>query len=246
VERRGHTILDAGFTALEAGAVADDGTQVLPSIADATRVWVTGTSAGSMGAQMHLDHIAARLPGVDVRGGFDAAVRPDPSTVPAPVAVGVDAVLVDRYAQRIAEESPPPFLDASCAAGTELADQWQCAASAYLPYRWVETPFFAKMDLFDSSASDDYIAAGASKEEFAEAVYASLSLLASLQVGGVAPGVFGPACSQHVGFEEDWWFFQQSISDGAVPVTLHDALVQSLEGVPVELLDRDRTLSRCE
>ena len=38
----------------------------------------------------------------------------------------------------------------------------------------------------------------------------------------------------------------RTVSDGAAPVTLHDALVQSLEGEPVELLDRDRTLSRCE
>ena len=246
VERRGHTILDAGLAALEAGAIADDKSQALTSILDADRVWFTGTSAGSVGAQMHLDWAAERLPGADVRGVFDAAVRPDPTTVQPSVSANLAAVLQARFSERVAQESPSPFQPANCEQSTPEPDQWQCSASSYLPYLWVETPFFAKMDLFDSAAWDDYAAAGATREEYSSAIAASLDLLASREIDGQPTGVFGAACGQHVALEEDWWFFKAAISDGVAPVTLHDAVLDAMSGLPVKLLDPDRTLSKCQ
>jgi len=236
IERRGHTILESALDLLVAGAISDDGTQVLPPITDAARVWLTGTSAGSMGAQMHLDWLAERLPGVAVSGAFDASVRPESSTVDRDVQAGIDDAAIPRFAQRRADELSPSFLPEACSAAKSAEDQWQCSASYYLAYEWIAAPFFVKMDLYDSAAIDDYEAVGASQEDFAEWVETSLELLASR-----GHGVFGASCGQHVGLEEDPWTFEAAIEG----TSLHDALVSSLEGAPLALLDPEGDLSSC-
>ncbi len=243
LERRGHQILEAGFEELEAGGAASgDGAEVLPSILDARLVLFTGTSMGSVGAQTHLDWLRTRWPeSVGLYGVFDAAVAPLPETVPAGPSAIVEEWTRERHALRVAADDTPAFGDESCLATVDPADDYVCFNSAQLPYLHVTTPFFVRMDHFDDPTGANYIAAGATELEFAEAVTASLDLLGALPQGDV----FGPACGEHIGLEASKVFLGQPVMTPGGPLTLHDALVLGAAGVDVTVNDAAYDLSVC-
>ncbi len=242
IERRGHAVLAAGIAALEAGATSDDGTAVLPPIGQARTVLFTGTSAGSIGAQTHLDWLADRWgPGIALLGVFDAAVSPAPASVPGPSGPVVEAESVDRYAHRVAEmQGIPPFGDASCLATVAPADAWHCGGSAHLPYAHISGRFLARMDHFDGPTGDIYVAAGATVLEFAEAVTGANDLLAAR---GAA--TFGPACGDHLGLEVSTVFQGVSIDTPTGPLTLEGAIAQLVDGETPTANDRAYDASSC-
>ena len=246
VERRGHLILEAGIAALESGATSDSGEQALPSILDASTVLFTGTSGGSVGAQMHLDWLRARWPDpIGLVGVFDAAISPDPSTVSQAVADKLDADAAAEQAHLTADGDLPLFAEESCVAGVPEADRWQCANSTRLPYRWVDTPFLARMDLEDGPTGGAYAAAGATPAEFSNGVAASLALIAARSVDGRLAGAYGPACGAHIGLEEDAWFFRHPVATAEGPVTLEMAVSRYQGGQDVSVIDAAHTASEC-
>ncbi len=244
--RRGHTILEATLTLAEAGAISDDGSQILPTLSAATNVLFTGSSAGSIGAGTNLDWVASRLPGARVIGVLDAAVAPDTTLLRADLAATVHAENAARYGARDAAEAVRGFGDASCEAALPDDLDWQCRASSSLPYQWISTPFLARMDLYDPPTGGVYMALGATQQEFADSVVASLAEISAVSSdGGDHPGVFGPACAEHLGLEVDAQFMAQPIEGPAGPVTLHDAVLAQLARPPVALIDVDGTRSSC-
>ena len=250
LHRRGHTIIEAAFTALEGGIRSDDGEVELPPLSSASDLLWTGTSAGSNGAQLHADWVSARLgDAVQVRAVFDAAVLPNPVHVPEDVTRALERVR-EVSEGRIQEDLDyVPFVDQSCAAdlGEGAVD---CAESSHLVYHRVTTPFFVRMDLQDNASIDRYVAAGMTQDDYAQAVRASLldlSNLADTATEGqditVTPGVFGPNCGDHVGLFSDEKFFEQQIG----PANYATALSRWLGGMDVSLVDTNpATLSRCQ
>jgi hypothetical protein len=246
VHREGHTIVDAALTLVTPGATSDDGTQVLPPLANASTVLFTGSSVGSVGAQTHLDWVAARLAGARVLGVLDAALAPDPAVLRADIAALVEAEGEARARDREAAEPVAPFGDESCEAALPADRHWECRSSSELPYHWITTPFVARMDLQDPPTGDIYLGFGATPEEFAGWVAASLGEMADLtQADGDHPGVFGPACAEHLGLEIDAQFLDRPIATPAGPVTLQAAVLYSLSHTPVEVIDADGTQSSC-
>ncbi len=244
MERRGHQILEAGLEVLEAGGLTSgDGAETLGSILDADRVLFTGTSAGSVGAQAHLDWLRARWPErIDMYGVFDAAVAPAPETAPPDVAALVEEMARERHAQRVAADDTMMFGDESCIASiADPLDEYGCFNSAQLPYDHVAAPFFVRMDHFDDPTGEIYVSAGATELEFAAAVTASLDLLGALPQGDV----FGPACGEHIGLEATKVFLGQPVMTPEGPLTLHDAVVLGAAGVDVTVNDAAYDLSVC-
>jgi len=242
VHRQGHAILEAGLALADLGITTDDGAQTLPPLTQAGTVVFTGTSAGSIGAQASLDWVAERLAPARVVGIFDAAVAPDPATLPADLAVLVEAESEARYRAREDAEAAPAFGDTSCEEALPDDRHWECRSSSYLAYQWVTTPFLARMDLFDPPTGSIYIALGATEAEFAGGVAASLAQIADRTLdGGDRGGAFGPACHEHLGLEIDAQYLQRPV-DG---VTLHGAALAMLAHSPVEVIDVDGTLSIC-
>ncbi len=98
---RGHKIVDAVIDKLEAGAASG-----APSLAKASDVLVTGSSAGSFGVHNNLDRIAARLSGARVVGILDSGWKPpiDPFG-PGTLQVAPGAPEAMTYASAIPDES---------------------------------------------------------------------------------------------------------------------------------------------
>jgi len=87
-----------------------------PTLAEATEVLVAGSSTGGIGVHNNLDRIAARLPGVKVKGLVDAGWIP-PGTIP--FALGTFANRPDQPAgMAYWGARPDDMLDACAAAWT--------------------------------------------------------------------------------------------------------------------------------
>ena len=250
LQRRGHEILAAGIEALRRSPVSDDSDVIMPDLDDAEFVLLSGTSAGSSGAQHHADWLAAQFPAIPVRAAFDAAVTPAPATVDPAAQASIDAYHQANAEQRLADEPVAPFADESCLQYQGAsADTWRCYTANHALYNHVTTPFFARMDLYDSQTIESYTAMGLTSDEFALAVQSSLASLATLPDTAtegasiaVIPGAYGPACGQHVGLEASEWTFVSTL-DGH---TLADSLAYWLTGSPVSLIDTlPPTLSTC-
>ncbi len=246
IERAGHDILEAGLAVLEEGAASDDGAATLPSILDASLVLFTGTSGGSVGAQMHLDWLRERWPAeIGLLGVFDAALNPDPAFVPPAVAALLDANAAAEQGVIAADADEPMFGDASCLSAVGPEDVWQCTNSSRLPYLWITTPFLARMDLKDPPTGDVYQAAGATPAEFSDAVAASLDAIAAREIGGRTGGAYGPACGEHLGLEVDPWFLAHPIVTPTVTHTLETAIAAYIQGDSVSAVDAEQDASRC-
>jgi hypothetical protein len=247
LERRGHLIFSAAIASLEAGASSDDGAATLPSILGASQVLLTGTSGGSVGAQLHLDWLRERWPpSVGLLGVFDAALSPAPESVPVEVSDRVDAALAAEHAQTVVDSFVLPWGDESCEAAIAPEDEWQCSQTSRLPYQWITTPFMVRMDQFDPITGAAYEAAGATSDQFAAGVVQSLLHLAGMSVAGRNVGVYGPACAIHVGLESNVWFLDRAIETDGGPVTLDDAVLGFAQGADVAAIDLSESDAACK
>jgi hypothetical protein len=249
VWRMGHAILEAGLARLEGtSAVSDDGTQVMPDLLLADQVVFTGTSAGSMGAQVHLDWVAERWAATSIRllGVFDALVGPRYVDLDPALAATLEADQAARFAEREAQELVPEFGDESCMAAAAPEDLWRCTSPADLAYADIDTPFFVRMDLEDATSLHPLLVAGATTQELVDALAVSFGVLrARTFADGTSPGIFAPRCARHVGLEAEAYTFDQPIWDGAADISLHDAILAAMGGAPPDLVDVDGTLSTC-
>ncbi len=131
---RGARIVAATIASLQAnhGLGSSAGQQLL----------LGGCSAGARGAISSLDAVAALIPGVDVRGFFDAAGWVD--IVPAVQGL---QTLQAQAALQLAFMEPP--LPASCTAIYSGDELWKCIWPSYL-LPMLTTPFFLNAAQFDT------------------------------------------------------------------------------------------------
>lgn len=233
IYRQGHSVVLDALDALDAGVTSDDGVEALPSLAEAQEVLWTGTSAGSHGAQIHADAVAARFSAdVAVTAIFDASVHPHPDTLPDDVFTALTAYLDSRdvWKESVGQGR---YADESCAASLDAA---ACDRASTTLYGYVETPFLTRMDLYDSVALSAYGAAGLSDMEFAEAVLASQEELSLLTLPTSA-GVYSQACGQHVGIESSAWTYEAMLTTDNGERSMADAWDAWLAGDPVVWLD---------
>jgi hypothetical protein len=237
---RGHDIAMAVFDVLLAGAVtSDDGIVTMPSLADATEVVVTGTSAGGGGVINNGDAVAALFdPGsTQVWLVIDALLGPDLGDIDDAV---IASAVEDAFSAAAAATNAATnaFQDESCAAAHGGADAWMCSWSPHLRNHHLTTPFFARGDLADPVVFNQYEAAGATIVQ-----YAQWTRTAALGVQNVpsdaeeaagivrAPGVYSQGCGQHVGLTNVDYYSAATVEDqNGAPRTLHGAVVSWLLG----------------
>lgn len=249
---RGHDIVRAVLAEL----ASDDATETLPPLDDASLVLLTGTSAGQAGVLYNLDDLAAELPGARVLGVFDAGdpyfgdFRPE-------LADMARAYLREGYHSGTATPILwGSFLDASCLAALGGGDdEFLCFNTAYVKANHVTTPFFQRLDLRDEAEIGDYMAFGATTEEFAESVRTFLMRLTTLETTAAeaasitrTPGVYGPNCRQHVALTLTPWFGVATIEDASgMDVSFGQALGRWIMGEDIAIIDtHPATSSRCE
>lgn len=244
---RGHSIIDAALSALQAGGlVSDDGHVTMPALGHATRVLLTGASAGSQGLVHNGDWMAARLPaGADVALVFDTGCSPAPDFVSNPVVY--DAKLaaaefrwtVDRVVMN-------GFFDTSCLPSLPAGQpESLCGLASHVRTHHVTTPYFVRRDLLDPVGVASWVGQGGTEKEFYDALVTmmvALPDLPSYAIEGAAmtrsPGVYGPGCGQHIGLNDDTAFLDVELGDGAGhESSYHDALVSWLGGAGLALVD---------
>lgn len=233
IYRQGHGVVEAALDALDAGVTSEDGAESLPSLAGAAEVIWTGTSAGSHGAQIHADAVAARFSGeVKVRAIFDASVHPHPDTLPEDALAALTAYLDSRddWKESVGQGR---YADESCASALDAAS---CDRASTAMYGYIDTPFLTRMDLYDSVALSAYRETGLSDVGFAEAVIASQEMLAALD-STITPGAYSQACGQHVGIESSAWTYEATLSTADGEQSVSDAWETWLAGDPVAWLD---------
>ncbi|MEM9556141.1 MAG: pectin acetylesterase-family hydrolase [Acidobacteriota bacterium] len=130
------------------GVVADDGYD-MPSLADASIVLWTGTSAGGSGAAHTAnevrDTIVAANPSVDFRLVVDGAYA-----VSDPLwQTQVEALAMANYAVRDAVWDIAS--DAACIASQPSGEEWRCTAKEVMTNH-IAFPFFVRQDLRDNVA----------------------------------------------------------------------------------------------
>lgn len=131
-------------------SVSDPGVVGSPTLAEATQVLLTGSSAGGNGLRNNLDRLAAQLRarGADVRAISDATLTP-----------GVNPAIEEENARRRREtyELWQQSLDESCLARTPGAPEL-CGDSVYLTENgFLETTLFVHMDQADPLALESQL-----------------------------------------------------------------------------------------
>ena len=182
-----------------------------------------------------------------VSGIIDAVVGPDLSRLDFSMSAGVDAG-IDTYAAYAALAARSAAVqtgrgDESCAQHHALADGL-CADGSHVVRHHVTTPFFVRMALLDSLISRNYAELNVSDPTYGLMVYndagipmvfartlrdelPTFPMLPSTAEEGAsmthAPGVFGPACSNHDTIHENSEVYGVTIApDGGTPRRFFD------------------------
>ncbi len=177
-EVKGRRIVEAMLELLSTGLTSDDGAVTLPSLDDASRVVISGSSAGSLGAMQNLDAMAefitAAAPTAQVRGVLDANVPPSAAVVDSyPVYVDVALDEMQTPGERLGElrhsgaatswtgwyRAADAFVDQSCVAHVQATQGDAGMAACLLPAELLlakdagapllSTPSFVRFDLGD-------------------------------------------------------------------------------------------------
>ena len=250
VHHRGNDIIVAVLDTLLAGStVSDDGQETVPNLSEATRVLFTGTSAGSGGVAGHLDYVASRLPSANVLGVFDAGMDPAFSMLSA----DLQAAVGERTDWDKSRQGAAPVVDASCLAANE-SDPSVCLRNTYVRLNHITTPFFGRMDLADSVLVKGYLGAspGLDLPTLAGWVRETLLMFGDVmteaeETPSRLPGIYAPACQQHVGLTSEDWYDGATVEDSSgTPMTLRAALERWLGGQDVGIIDTvPPSLSAC-
>ena len=229
----GALILDAFLDALDIGALSDDATEQLPSLANAATVVFGGTSSGGWGAMQQLDSIAQRYGAANVVGISDAILYAEIDGFTPVITTALHGQLAEQFDVGLGEVWRAR-LDASCLTDlANTAEPWRCADQYTLHRDHVSTPYAANRDLADPSGSGYYLAAGATLAEYAAVSAAGQRRGARAAVGR------GPACGHHSALYNDEWFHQGTVQDslsGEVS-RLHDSLLSVVQGAAISAID---------
>lgn len=233
---RGHDILEAVADALAKGVTSDDGVEKLPSLANATEVLFSGSSAGSFGMTESLDWWAAKVPGAKTFGMLDSIYLPLPEDVD-------DAAIQAKYQSGLEAQAAlrlslyQAFGDESCRAAHPGKDAYLCELTTHVQLNHLTTPFFTRQDYSDPVTYGYLEVAGASLEQYAKWTRASMLRVSKVtenaeEKGAItkAPGLYGTDCGQHIVMLNSPWFGVAANGNATVknadgtPFTLHDAL----------------------
>lgn len=250
---QGHAIITSVFDTLFAGATSDNGQVTMPTLNNATDVVLTGTSAGSGGVTHHLDWTASLFDTdqTNVYGVIDAGSRPYPEDLDTPLRDNINNFEATR-AETGYFENINPFLDQSC---LDHFDLETCRKGTWVHHNHLTTPFFIRMDLGDRLMIRDFQSLGGDPLNIATATRTRLSLLPEISNIAVeasaidfTPGVYGPACGQHVGLTSNAWYGITTVpNNDGTPLTLSQAIQLWLTGQDVFALDTTPpTLSVCQ
>lgn len=251
---QGHNIISAVFDTLFAGATSDNNQATMPSLQEATDVVLTGTSAGAGGVTHHLDWTASLFDSAqtNVYGVIDAGSRPYPEDLADPIVRdNINAFEAARSATGY-YQNINPFLDQSCLAHFDIET---CRKGTWIHHNHLTTPFFIRMDMGDRLLMRNFQELGGEALDIATATQTRLTLLPNVSLTAVeadaitfTPGVYGPACGQHVGLTSDTWYGLTTVPDvDGMPLTLSSAIQRWLSGESVLAVDTvPPTLSTCE
>ncbi len=221
---RGHRIVRAVFARLVASATSDDGTVVLPSFSSAGAVVLTGTSAGSVGAQVHADWLRSSLDaGVPFGAIFDAIIQfPYEVVGDGGLAPLNEALTRASFAFMHSDAGWSPRLDESCVAFHDAGtDAWRCFDLGHVVNHHVTSRFFARADLSDPNRINGNpirVDAGT------HALFQRQTLRFLRDAPGhseeaaallARPAVFGPNCGTHVVLTSSAALVGERVSDDA-------------------------------
>lgn len=241
VHFEGARIVDGLIDALEVGVSSDDGLEVLPPLADAERVVLSGGSGGAKGVMHNLDALAERLAPIEVVGLLEGATMPtDPYLTTAQIDLVNDYNASTYGAAHTAWGSR---LDESCVTDNPL-EPWRCIEPRVLQHESLSTPFFLHHDLRDRVLIDVFdMVAGIDGATFATGSKRALE-----DLGAARPevGVHGSVCAEHVSFLNSRLMQDQFLPVDGVDMSLHDAIVRWLDGHAVVAVDDPATpISTC-
>lgn len=153
---RGHRILRATLAALLASGGPGAG---FPSLSNAPRLLVTGSSAGGLTSILHIDEIAAAVH--DVNPSCDVRVIPEVGFFLDGEDIWQQRIMTKVFA-RVANFSnvttgSPTQVNAACVAATPANLRWQCFFAQYtLPY--LTTPSFIVNSYVDEWQTENVLA----------------------------------------------------------------------------------------
>ena len=244
---QGANIVSAALTMLERGVPG------MPRLTEAADVLISGDSAGSTGARMHLDRIAARLrainPNIRVRGEFEAGFNPifhgrsgfppgDPRDPPF-------ASSTAEY-NRVQVEQRNAQLDDSCLAAHPTAP-YLCEDDAFVDMNHLTTPFFQIHDIQDPLMINGLIENGlpATPAQIARGMHDQSQALTNIRNTAIErasinfnPGVVARNCGMHVTYGDDDGFLGKKIRSGpgATAYSYYDLLWNWLTGASPSVL----------
>jgi Pectinacetylesterase len=223
----GAQVAEDGIDAGVAGLVSDDGEMVLPSLADAERVLVGGTSAGCNGAASHTDAVEAAAPGAVVTTVLDSCLYPEPSVLgPTYQPLWEDqlARFWDEVYTPVYGTEPDP--DCALAYKDEL---WRCVDLNTL----VREEFSRVMIHHDQSDPIIYAffdTLGMSMAQYADAAIDTYRLY---EEDAPHVSIHSNNCGEHTSIDGDGTFLRMTVVDaesGGPALSLHDVLAVSADG----------------
>ncbi len=213
------------------GGVTDDGIVSFPPLDQASLVLLSASSAGAMGAAVHLDRVAQQLPDARVLGVLDAMFYPAAEDLPSDaLREGIDGVIEDWWNLQFAAWRPALDETCSVALGHE---GWLCTDLELLYRTWIETPFLLNHDVWDPRIYVNAEPSGLAYEDWGAVGAASLRRFASEQPGA---SFRGSACGHHTALKDPARFFGVTVTDplgSSGSWSLHDALVSLVAGESV-------------
>lgn len=255
---RGRTIIETALDQLLAGELmSEDGMVTMPSLADATAVLWSGTSAGANGAEQSIDYVTERLSanGTVVRGLFDANLPPLLEDLgDATAQAAFEAYDRDVQWPQIYVDGYDAAVDESCLAAHSADEQWLCGENEHVVLNHITTPFFVRQDLRDRTIGRRYVDNGATDAQLATAYRTTLLRVPDITTNAeeaaaidFTPGLYVPNCGQHVGVSNDPWFNLGTVeTPGGTPLTYRAALGAWLMDTEVYAVDtQPSTLAVC-
>jgi len=237
VHFEGARIVDDVVDWLQVGGPSDDGLVSLPAATGASLVLISGSSAGGMGVNQHLDTVAGGVAPAPAVGLIDAMVTPDAGLMGV---AGLEQAWVDELDHAYHHEVMALYggrLHPGCVAA-EVAAPQTCWLPTPLQFTYLQTPYFLHHDLRDLSLSDSIRALGAPLDGYA---VASQQLLIDLAAARPELGVRGASCRDHTALTHDDRFLRHTVHGQ----TLHDALWDWLEGGTVHQVHQAQGDSVC-
>jgi hypothetical protein len=255
---RGFSIVEAVNDALAKGVKSDNGKVTMPKLTDAKRIVFAGGSAGSAGQTNAIDWWAAKYPGADSVGLFDATVDPLPEDVADPALAKAYADVLPVRFQEVFRNLYDAHLDESCVAAHPGADAHLCTNWSHLRLNHVTTPYFLRHDLSDPVVFTGFKKLGFTLAELAQATKKTLdrhkTVLSEAEEKKAMkrnPGIHASNCGQHIVALNSGWFGvtgnPHTVEDGGgMPISIHDAFASWAEGNTVQAIDtQPSTKSKC-